>query len=99
MSKVKLTMFVAQISENMQALIKELDRTLNESFPGNYDLTIVNVLEMPEKAVEDGVFVTPTLIRSFPKPVLKILGDLSNLQAVLTKIELNNGEGQGSVII
>lgn len=42
------------------------------------ELTIIDVLEQPERAEERHILATPTLIRLSPPPVLRIIGDLSD---------------------
>lgn len=44
---------------------------------------MVDVLRKPERALKDGILVTPTLVIS-PLPVQSIIGDLSEEAAVLT---------------
>jgi circadian clock protein KaiB len=52
-------------------------------------LEIIDVLETPWRALQDGVLVTPTLLRIFPQPSVRIIGDLSERAHVL--IALNMG--------
>lgn len=78
-AKLELTLFVVN-PEKHQSLIDELSRVLQEYFPDNYSLFVIDVLATPEKAVENKVFATPMLIRSFPEPLMKLLVNISNLQ-------------------
>jgi len=98
MKQVSITIFISQMNEKNERAITELRNQLNEHFSDNYQLEVVNVLQMPEKALEQGIFVTPTLVRNIPEPVLKVLGDLSNMRAALTKIDLI-GLGDDEVVI
>jgi len=41
-------------------------------------IEIVDLLEDPIRALADGILVTPLLIRLAPKPVVRIVGDLSD---------------------
>lgn len=95
--QVKLTIYVAQVTPAIEAEFNQLRAALELSYPNDYELSIVNVLEMPEKAIEREVFVTPTVIRELPEPVLRILGDLSDHRTILTAIELDGKKG--SVLI
>ena len=52
----------------------------------------IDILDHPDKADEDGIFATPTLVRVEPKPVKKIMGDLSDRRMVLEKLELIKGK-------
>ncbi len=43
-----------------------------------YDLEIVDLYEHPERAQPANVVVSPTLVRSLPKPVRLLFGDMSD---------------------
>jgi circadian clock protein KaiB len=47
-----------------------------------FELTIIDVLERPDLAEEDMVLATPTLIKTSPMPVRRIIGDLSDKKSV-----------------
>lgn len=42
---------------------------------------------------------TPMLVREVPEPVLKLLGDLSRMQSVLSAITAENGHGAGTIVL
>jgi circadian clock protein KaiB len=54
-----------------------------------YELTIIDVLELPQQAEEDKILATPTLIKEAPAPVRRVVGDLSNEQSLLLALDLN----------
>jgi hypothetical protein len=62
-------------------------------------LDVVEVLGMPEKALEKDVFATPMLVREVPEPILKLLGDLSKMHSVLAAITAQNNNGMGTVVV
>ena len=47
-----------------------------------FDLRIIDVLERPDLAEEDMVLATPTLIKTSPMPIRRIIGDLSDKKSV-----------------
>ena len=49
---------------------------------------IVDVLLEPERALTDGIIVTPTLVRLAPLPAVQILGALSNRRLVRATLGL-----------
>ena len=68
--------------------------------PGRWVFDVVEVLGMPEKALEKEIFATPMLVRDIPEPVLKLLGDLSRMSSVMAAITTQtNGSGVQTVII
>lgn len=49
---------------------------------------IVDVFQEPMRALQDGVFMTPTLVKLDPAPVRKIVGTLSQMSSVLAALGL-----------
>ena len=45
-------------------------------------------METPRLAKDDQILAIPTLVRKLPKPVRKIIGDLSNTERVLVGLDL-----------
>jgi circadian clock protein KaiB len=52
-------------------------------FPGRYLVETVDILRTPLRALDEGILLTPTLVKMAPPPVRKIVGDLSDTTAVL----------------
>jgi circadian clock protein KaiB len=61
-------------------LIEALKGFLRERFKDQYSLEIIDVLEDPRRAEEDMILATPTLVKSAPLPIRKIIGDFRNSQ-------------------
>ena len=55
---------------------------------GRYELEIIDVHEHPEKAEQDKILATPTLIKQLPPPLRRVIGDLSDADKVLLGLEL-----------
>ena len=56
--------------------------------PGQHEIEIVDVLKDPARALEDGVYMTPTLVKLAPSPVQKLFGNLSQTDTVLAALGL-----------
>ena len=52
------------------------------------DLEIIDLYQQPELAKAQEIVVAPTLIKTLPEPVRKILGDLSDKERVLAGLDL-----------
>ena len=46
-------------------------------FPDNCRVEVIDICKEPERAVADRIIATPTLVKDFPPPRFKIVGDLS----------------------
>ena len=59
--------------------------------PGGYELEVVDFLQEPQRALRDGVIVTPTLVKLAPQPSRRIIGTLRETAQVLTALGLRGG--------
>lgn len=55
---------------------------------GRHNIEVIDLLENPSLAGEDQILAIPTLVRRFPQPVKKIIGDLSDTQRVLEALSI-----------
>jgi circadian clock protein KaiB len=60
--------------------------------PGQHEIEIVDVLKEPKRALSDGVYMTPTLVKLAPSPVQKLFGSLSQTETVLVALGLESVE-------
>ena len=68
-------------------LIEVLKGYLGERFKDQYSLEIIDVLEDPRRAEEDMILATPTLVKSAPLPLRKIIGDFRNSQDLFAVLD------------
>lgn len=54
------------------------------------ELEIIDVVKNPERALRDGVLITPMLVRVGPPPERRILGRLSDRAMVLSLLGLED---------
>jgi len=98
--RISLTLYVVVINNEVRKLVDQLSTVLSAAYPpGFWSLNLVEVLDMPEKALEKNVFATPMLVRELPEPVLKLLGDLSKMHSVLAAITTHDTQGSGTVVL
>ncbi|MCX6590560.1 MAG: circadian clock protein KaiB [Acidobacteria bacterium] len=74
-------------SERVIARVREIAR---EYLPGDCEPIVIDVLEEPQMAERDRILATPTLIRQFPLPVRRIIGDLTDRPRVLAELGLDD---------
>lgn len=64
-------------------------RSLCESrVPGEHSIELVDVLDQPVQADEHRILATPTVLRTAPGPVLRVIGDLSDHDAAAAALGL-----------
>lgn len=64
----------------------QLKRIAAEYLPRSSVIEVIDVQEDPEAAEREQILAIPTLVRKQPLPVRRIVGDLSNVERVLTSI-------------
>ncbi len=60
----------------------------DEHLFGRYDLDVIDIYQQPDEAFEQQIIAVPTLIKQFPYPARRIVGDLSNREHVLSVLNL-----------
>lgn len=86
---LKLRLYVAGDAPNSAQAIANLEALCRAHVQDRHEIEIVDVLREPGRALADGIFMTPTLVRLGPKPVLKIIGTLSLAQPILHALGLD----------
>jgi circadian clock protein KaiB len=83
-----LTLYVTGTSPRAQVAIANLESICQQELAGQYDLEIVDVLEHPQRAEDEKILATPTLIKQLPPPLRRVIGDLSDKEKVLLGLEV-----------
>ncbi|MFQ5586798.1 MAG: circadian clock protein KaiB [Thermodesulfobacteriota bacterium] len=83
-----LTLYVVGKTGNSAKAIEQLRTLLEDNFKDLYSLVVIDLLENPQLAEENKIFATPTVIKSLPEPVKKVIGDLSNREKVLVGLDM-----------
>lgn len=78
-----LRLFVSGINAATEQTLKNLHQLLEQSLRYPYTLKVIDITKHPEQAEIDQVAATPTLVKVWPHPVRRIVGELDNLNKVL----------------
>jgi circadian clock protein KaiB len=84
-------LYVAGEAANSVAAVANLDKICREHLPNRCKIEIVDVFLHPDRALADGVFLTPTLVKLSPAPLRKIVGSLTETTPVLQAIGISSG--------
>lgn len=83
-----LRLYVAGQTPRAVAALANLRKLCEEHMAGQYHIEVIDLLKEPRLARGDQIVAVPTLVRKLPKPVRKIIGDLSNTERVLVGLDL-----------
>ena len=84
----ELRLYIAGQTPKSILALKNITRYCREHLEGKYTIEIVDLLVNPRLAEGDQIFAIPTLVRKFPVPLRKIIGDLSNEEKVLVGLNI-----------
>ena len=83
-----LRLYVAGQTRKSLMAIANLKLICEENLQGRYSIEVVDLLEHPHLARGEQILAIPTLVRSLPPPVKKIIGDLSRTDKVLLGLDV-----------
>ena len=85
--KLEVVLYVTGMSPLSITAIKHLKSIYKKAGLPN-DFKIIDILKHPEIAEEKNILATPLLEKTHPAPTVKIIGDLSDVQNILVKLNL-----------
>jgi circadian clock protein KaiB len=87
-----LRLYITGSSPRSTQAISNIRSLCDEHLRGRYDLEVVDIYQQPAEAADQKIIAAPTLIKRYPSPPRRMVGDLSNRDRVLVGLDLN-GEG------
>src|SRR5450432_1129627 len=81
--KYILRLFVTGILPNSARAIINIKTICKKYLRGMYELDIIDIYQQPDLALTEDIIAIPVLIKKFPLPEERFIGDLSNTEKVL----------------
>ena len=78
-----LRLFVTGHTEKSARAVRNVTRLCEQHLRGHYDLEVVDLYQQPELAAEHQLVAAPTLVKTLPLPLRKLIGDMSDSGRVL----------------
>ena len=85
----RLRLYVAGQTPKSISALANLKRLCDGHLAGRYRIEVVDLARQPHRAKRDDILVVPTLVRTLPPPIRKILGDLSDPERVLVGLDVH----------
>jgi circadian clock protein KaiB len=82
---LRLRLYVAGVAPNSLRAIANT-RSICAGHFADHVLEIIDLMIEPDRALADRVIVTPTLIKVSPPPQIRLIGDLSDADELLTAL-------------
>ena len=83
-----LRLYVTGGTARSSKAIQNLRTLCERHLHGRYDLEVIDIYQQPTLATDQNIIAAPTLIKRLPKPLRKLVGDLSNEDRVLMGLNL-----------
>jgi circadian clock protein KaiB len=90
---VELRLYVAGQTPKSLAAISNLKKICTDHLEGSrYRIEVVDLVKNPTLAKDHQILAIPTLVRSLPVPISKIIGDLSDTARVLVGLDIHRSD-------
>ena len=87
--RIELRLYVSGCTPRSTRAIADFRRLCQENLPGRCDVEIIDIYQQPERAVEAQIVAVPTLIKSAPGPLRRLVGSLAETARVLKVLGLS----------
>src|SRR5690349_4499469 len=85
-----LRLYVTGATEKSARAIANLRALCDQHLAGRYDLEVVDVYQEPLLALEGHILAAPTLVKSAPLPVRRLIGDLSDHDKLFAALDIRS---------
>src|SRR5271167_4833735 len=85
---LKLRLYVAGQTPKSLVAISNLKKICNDHLDGEYSIEVIDLAKNPALARDHQILAIPTLVRSLPVPIRKIIGDLSDTEQVVVGLDI-----------
>ncbi len=93
-----LTLYVSGASDLAARAIANARHLCELHCEGRYHLSVVDIHEDPSSLLTNNVLATPTLVKSQPAPVRRVVGDLSESAKVISTLDLPAARAASKVL-
>ena len=87
--KYLLRLYVAGATDRSRQAIQRARRLCEAELRDNFELEVIDVYQQPILARDGQILATPTLVREFPRPMRRLIGNLSNTTGLFVGLDLD----------
>lgn len=86
--KYILKLFVTGILPNSARAVVNIKAICEKYLKGRYELEIIDIYQQPTLALTEDIIAIPVLIKKFPLPEVRLIGDLSDTEKVIKGLHI-----------
>jgi len=87
--KYVLRLYVAGATVRSRRAVLRARELCETELGGNFELEVIDVYQQPILARDGQIVATPTLVKEFPKPVRRLIGNFSNTAGLFVGLDIN----------
>lgn len=81
-------LYIAGASVRSSLAITNIRKICEQYLLGRYELDVIDIYQQPETTTKAQVVAVPTLIKEFPMPPQRFVGDLSDTEKIVVSLKL-----------
>ncbi len=86
--KCILRLYIAGATDRSRRAVLRARQLCETELDGNFELQVIDVYRQPILARDGQIIATPTLVREFPRPVRRFIGNLSDTTGLIVGLDL-----------
>jgi circadian clock protein KaiB len=86
--KYVLRLYVAGATARSNQAVLGVRQLCAAELKGNFDLEVIDVYQQPILARDGQIVATPTLVKEFPLPVRRLIGNLASATRLIVGLDL-----------
>jgi circadian clock protein KaiB len=83
-----LRLYVTGGSPHSRRAIENTKRLCEEHLQGRYDLEVIDLYQQPELARDEQLVAVPTLVKYYPPPTKRFVGDMTRTVHILRELNV-----------
>jgi circadian clock protein KaiB len=83
-----LRLYVTGLTPRSSLAIANVRKICDEHLAGRYELEVIDLYQQPKLAKGEQIIAVPTLIKTLPLPLRRLIGDMSDTEKFLVGIDL-----------
>ena len=84
-----LRLYVAGATARSRQALMRVRHLCETELKGKYDLQVIDIYQQPIIARDGQILATPTLVREFPRPMRRLIGNLSDTPGFFAGLDLD----------
>ena len=86
--KYVLRLFVAGATARSRQAVLRVRQLYEAELKANCTLEVIDIYQQPNLARDNQIVATPTLVKEFPRPVRRFIGNLLNITGLFAELDL-----------